>query len=363
MKSEKMISMYRGELHKVSGITRQWPFPKPNISLSAFRQAIEKRNDALRTTLSIPGFPTHPLTRQDTCVSGSHNVSPAHLRASEGPREDPETDNGREGRGESDGHVKADYMDEDVREDAEDAEERSKHGGEPRPGSYRSGGEEGYRDGNAPMEDSSAQVLVRGRSFDDHEPKHEPKLESAEPADVEDHMDRKERKKRKIEEASLVEARKAKLKVKVKEELVADAAAGGVERMALDAAGASDEMELDPKAVDKEAPAEAVDNYKGANNEVDNTEKEGSDAIRELPMSVEEGDVKMEVIHDEQGDFVKVEAPSTPPVHSEDLNFGKPVSELKALHKSFVPLLVGQFCCRKQVLIVYTCMELYAFVW
>jgi hypothetical protein len=264
------------------------------------------------------------LTRQDTCVSGSQNVSPAHLRAIEGPREEPETDIGREGRGESDGHVKADYMDEDVREEAEDAEDRNKHGGEAGHGSFRSVGEEGYRDGSAPMEDSSARALVRGQSFDGHEPKHEPKLESADPVDLEDHMDRKERKKRKVEESSLMEARKGKLKVK--EELVAGAGLGGVERMTIDSAGASDELELDQKVVHKEAPAEGVDNHNGANGEADKTEKEVTDAVPELPMSVEEGDVKMEV-NEEQGYLVKVEAPSTPPVHSEEQNCGKPVSE------------------------------------
>lgn len=331
-----MISMYRGELHKVSGITRQWPLPKPSITLSAFRQALEKRNDALRSSSSTPGFPTPCLTRQDTCVSGSHNVSPAHLQAIEGPREDPETDIGREGRGESDGHVKADYMDEDVRVEAEDAEDRSKDGGETRPGSYRSVGEEGYRDGSAPMEDSSARDLLRGQSFDGHEPKHEAKLESAEPAELEDHMDRKERKKRKIEEASLIEARKGKLKVKVKEEVAGAAVSSGVERMAIDAAGAGDEMELDPKVVDKDAAAEGVNNHNGVNIEVDNTEKDGSDTIPGLPM--EEGDGKMEVNHDEQGDFVKVEGPTTPPVHSEEMNSGKPVSGFKFVYTIFLTL-------------------------
>nr|KAG0625690.1 hypothetical protein M758_2G073900 [Ceratodon purpureus] len=323
-----MISMYRGELHKVSGITRQWPFPKPSITLSAFRQALEKRNDAIRVCCgSRPGFSTPCLTRQDTCVSGSHNVSPAHLRAMEGAREELETDIGREGRGESDGHVKADYMDEDVREDAEDAEDRSKQGGEAR----QAVGEEGYRDGSAPMEDSSEKVLVRGQSLDGHEPKHEPKLESAEPADLEDQMDRKERKKRKLEEASLMEARKGKVKVKVKEELVvAAAASGGVERMTVDAAGTSDEMELDQKV------PEGLDDHKGASSEVEKTEKGGSDAVPELPTSAEEGDVKMEVNEDEQGDLVKVEAPPTPPVHSEEQNFGKPVSDSKVEGKDHV---------------------------
>lgn len=321
-----MISLYRGELHKVSGITRQWPLPKPTISLSVFRQALEKRNDALRrSSSSTLGIPAPYLTRQDTCVSGSHNVSPAQLRS----REDPETDIGREGRGESDGHVKADYMDEDVHLEAgDDVEDRSKlGGGETRHGSCRSFGEE-YRDGSAPMEDSSAQVLGRGQSFDDHEPKQEPNLESGDAADLEDHLDKKERKKRKREEAALIEASKGK--VKVKEE---GAASGGVDRIRVDAAGASDEMELDHKPVDMEAPAEAVDIFKGPKVEVDNSDKEGgSDAMPEL----DEGDVKMEVNRDEQGDFVKVEAPSTPPVHSEEQNFGKPVSVFNIFIKFFL---------------------------
>jgi hypothetical protein len=183
-----MISLYRGDLHKVSEITRQWPLPKPSISLSAFRKALEKRDDAVRRTSS--SFPAPYLTRQDTCVSGSHNVSPAQLR--DGYRADPETDIGREGRGESDGHVKTDYMDEDVHLEAGDVGDRSKT-------SCRSFGEE-YRDG----EDSVK--LVRGQSFHD---KHEPCLE---PGDLEDH---KERKKRKREEEA------SKGKVKVKEEIAA----------------------------------------------------------------------------------------------------------------------------------------------
>jgi hypothetical protein len=96
--------------------------------------------------------------------------------------------------------------------------------------------------------------------------------------------------------------------------------------MTIDSAGASDELELDQKVVHKEAPAEGVDNHNGANGEADKTEKEVTDAVPELPMSVEEGDVKMEV-NEEQGYLVKVEAPSTPPVHSEEQNCGKPVSE------------------------------------
>lgn len=315
-----MISLYRGELHKVSGIPRQWPLPEPSISLSAFKQALEKRNDAVRrSSSSTLGFPAPYLTRQDTCISGSHNVSPAQLRS----REDPETDIGREGRGESDGHAKTDYMDEDVHLEAGDVEDRSKlGGGETRHGSCRSFGEE-YRDGSAPMEDS---VLLRGQSFADHESKEEPKLESAEPADLEDHMDKRERKKRKREEAALVESSKGK----VKEE---GAASGEVDCMRVDA---SDEMELDHKVGDMEAPAEGVDNFKGPSVEVENSEKEGPDAMLDVAMAVDEGEGKMEVNCDEQGDLVRVEAPSTPPVHSEEMNFGKPVSIFNVLHKSLV---------------------------
>lgn len=308
-----MIFLYRGELHKVSGITRQWSIPKPTISLSAFRQALEKRNDALRSSSLTSDFPTPCLTRQDTCVSGSHNVSPSHVHAREGPRDDPETDIGQEGRGESDGLVKSDYMDEDIPEEAEDGEDRSKYGGKTRHGGCEG---EGYRDLCATAEDSSDRLLSRGQSSDDNELQFETKLESDEPADLEEDMDRKERKKRKREETSLVDVRKGKVKVKVDEEVLVGGTPVAVEPMALDSTGAGEEMELDQKVVDKVVGI-------GDNSEIENTKKEGSDA--NLGLAVEEDDGQIEVNDVEQGDFVRVEAPSTPPVHSEELNFGKPV--------------------------------------
>lgn len=139
-------------------------------------------------------------------------------------------------------------------------------------------------------------------------------------------MDKRERKKRKREEAALVESSKGK----VKEE---GAASGEVDCMRVDA---SDEMELDHKVGDMEAPAEGVDNFKGPSVEVENSEKEGPDAMLDVAMAVDEGEGKMEVNCDEQGDLVRVEAPSTPPVHSEEMNFGKPVSIFNVLHKSLV---------------------------
>lgn len=227
-----MIFLYRGELHKVSGVTRQWPLPKPGISLSAFRQALEKRNDAVRRTSSV--VPTSYLTRQDTCVS--HNVSPAQQQLRS--REDAETEIGREGRGESDGHANMDLEDSFLGE--EDMEVR-----------------------------------------DDHEP-------------LEDH---KERKKRKREEA--IEVSKSKLKVEVKEDVVAVK----VEVKEEVAVKIEDEMELDHKVEDSpRAPS---------------VEKDEGD-----PMAMDEAKSVPS-----QGDFVKVEAPSTPPVHSEEMNTLKPVSE------------------------------------
>ncbi|XP_024368127.1 uncharacterized protein [Physcomitrium patens] len=305
-----MFFLYRGELHKVSGIPRRWPLPQPTISLSAFRQALEKRNDALRSIFATPRFTTSCLTRQETCVSGSQNVSPTHVHAIEGPREDPETDIGREGRGESDGQVKEDYMDEDIDDAGEDGEDRNMQGRKTRHGSY----EEGHRDGSIPMEDSSAPTLSRDHSLDNNKPRREPKPECTDVADMEDHVDCKERKKRKREEAPPIEAKKGR--VKVKEEVVATGAPVAVEPAALDAV-AREVMELDQKVVENEAGDRG-------NLENDSTEKEGPHGNPELALIVKEGDGQTEVNHDEERDFVKVEAPSTPPVHSEELNIGKP---------------------------------------
>ncbi|CAM6089996.1 unnamed protein product [Calypogeia fissa] len=46
-----MIPLYRGELHKVSGVPRQWAIPKTQIPLSVFRTALQKRNAALKEFL------------------------------------------------------------------------------------------------------------------------------------------------------------------------------------------------------------------------------------------------------------------------------------------------------------------------
>ncbi|KAL3687875.1 hypothetical protein R1sor_014184 [Riccia sorocarpa] len=52
-----MISLYRGELHKVSSVPRQWTIPKSNIPISVFIKALKKRNDALLRELQSSSSP------------------------------------------------------------------------------------------------------------------------------------------------------------------------------------------------------------------------------------------------------------------------------------------------------------------
>ncbi|KAL2630089.1 hypothetical protein R1flu_014775 [Riccia fluitans] len=52
-----MISLYRGELHKVSGVPRQWTIPKSTIPVSVFVKALKKRNAALLKQLQSSSLP------------------------------------------------------------------------------------------------------------------------------------------------------------------------------------------------------------------------------------------------------------------------------------------------------------------
>ncbi|BBN07764.1 hypothetical protein MPTK1_4g06250 [Marchantia polymorpha subsp. ruderalis] len=56
-----MISLYRGELHKVSGVPRQWVIPESSIPLSVFKKALLKKNDALLKELRTSSSPERLL--------------------------------------------------------------------------------------------------------------------------------------------------------------------------------------------------------------------------------------------------------------------------------------------------------------
>ena len=303
-----MINLYRGELHKVSGIVREWPLPKPTMTMSAFRQALEKRNAAWQGRPVSHSTSSSCLVRQDTGASGSQDASPLrhHHRSSAGA-EHSERDEAGEGRGESDGNGKGkepEYMDED------DVADEMEEGGGSRLG--RRGSSGSNVDGSVPMEDAFALISVKGNLTPTD---HECKQEAVEHGD---NNNNSERKKRKREEAaaasSLLEAKKGKSKIKkeVVEPMAVDAAAGG--------GGEENEM-----YVERVGLGSGIDEVKEAGRGVVKDEEEEEEEEEEgvLPIGGL-GFVKQEreSSKSEERDPVKVEAPSTPPVHTEEQNLG-----------------------------------------
>lgn len=298
-----MINLYRGELHKVSGIVREWPLPKPTMTLSAFRQALEKRNAAWQGRPVSHSTSSSCLVRQDTGASGSQDASPLrhHHRSSAGA-EQSERDEAGEGRGESDGNGKGkepEYMEED--DVADDMEED----GGSRLG--RRGSSGSNVDGSVPMDESFALISVKGNPTPAD---YECKLEGVEHGD----NNNSERKKRKREEAvaasSLLETKKGKSKIKKEV----------VEPMAVDpaAVGGGEENEM---YVERVGLGYRIDEVKEAGRgvvKVEKMEEEGVLCISGLGLVKQE----RESIKSEERDPVKVEAPSTPPVHTEEQNLG-----------------------------------------
>lgn len=303
-----MINLYRGELHKVSGIVREWPLPKPTMTMSAFRQALEKRNAAWQGRPVSHSTSSSCLVRQDTGASGSQDASPLryHHRSSAGA-EHSERDEAGEGRGESDGNGKGkepEYMEED------DVADEMEEGGGSRLG--RRGSSGSNVDGSVPMEESFALISVKGNPTPAD---HECKPEAVEHGD---NNNNSERKKRKREEAaaasSLLEAKKGKSKIKkeVVEPMAVDAAAGG--------GGEENEM-----YVERVGLGSGIDEVKEAGRGVVKDEEKEEEGEEEGVLSIGGlGFVKQEreSSKSEERDPVKVEAPSTPPVHTEEQNLG-----------------------------------------
>lgn len=301
-----MINLYRGELHKVSGIVREWPLPKPTMTMSAFRQALEKRNAAWQGRPVSHSTSSSCLVRQDTGASGSQDASSLrhHHRSSAGA-EHSERDEAGEGRGESDGNGKGkepEYMEED------DVADEMEEGGGSRLG--RRGSSGSNVDGSVPMEESFALISVKGNPTPAD---HECKPEAVEHGD----NNNSERKKRKREEAaaasSLLEAKKGKSKIKkeVVEPMAVDAAGGG---------GEENEM-----YVDRVGLGSGIDEVKEAGRGVVKDEEKDEEEEEEGVLSIGGlGFVKQEreSSKSEERDPVKVEAPSTPPVHTEEQNLG-----------------------------------------
>ncbi|XP_027338534.1 uncharacterized protein LOC113852454 isoform X2 [Abrus precatorius] len=79
------ISLYRGNLHRVADVPRQWLMPNPKISLKDFKSLLHRRSKALSrlnaTTCSIPNPNPNPLSNgsqaQPPKVSPNHGEGPS----------------------------------------------------------------------------------------------------------------------------------------------------------------------------------------------------------------------------------------------------------------------------------------------
>lgn len=330
-----MISLYRGELHKVSGVPRQWSLPKPSISLLAFKQALGKRHAALlrrnvNLASSLPSAcmtdeGTSSLTLSRNVVSTSNELVEAEVDELDGNRDG--------GERKAENGCKVEYMDEDVVCEG-NAVEPSKEAKEVQEGT--------------PSEAAIAKLSLSNEGRDailqgPHDSKHlrvhhgfgEPERE---PEERTGDTEKRETKKRKREEGVVLQGEKSIANSETfPGEPVADTSKPSSEPMALYGEEHPEEMDLDQKisegvAVDAEmpqAPCGAFDFVK----ECKETVRRADDASGDGVVSSAETDAAglrepCEVQKERETEALKVEAPSTPPANSGEKNSTKHVSKL-----------------------------------
>lgn len=67
------LSLYKGNLHKVPDVPRQWPIPAPTISLKDFKNLLRRRNRALSRLRSDVIADVDPTSRPNSAPSPNPN--------------------------------------------------------------------------------------------------------------------------------------------------------------------------------------------------------------------------------------------------------------------------------------------------
>ncbi|KAH8964534.1 hypothetical protein BDL97_04G072800 [Sphagnum fallax] len=335
-----MISLYRGELHKVSGVPRQWPLPKPSISLLAFKQALGKRHAALlrcnvNLSSSLPSAcmtdeGTSSLTLSRNVVSTSNELVEAEVDELDGKRdgEERKAENG----------CKVEYMDEDVVCEG-NAVEPSQEAKEVQEGS--------------PSEAAIAKLSLPNQGRDaimqgPHDSKHlrghhgfgEPERE---PEERSGDTEKRETKKRKREEGVVGQGEKSIANSETFSGVpIADTSKPSSEPMALDGEEHPEEMDLDQKisegvAVDAEMPQppcgafDFVREYKETVRRADEASGDGAGSSAETDAAGLRESCELQ--KERETEVLKVEAPSTPPANSGEKNSTKHVEDCSSAEK------------------------------